>query len=296
MGWQDRDYASEEGYSRATGRRHPGIPSHWKVSTILLVINVGLFLIAPPMSRLFQQLVMRADEILNGQIWRLLTACFLHWDTSHLFFNMIGLYCFGAALEHGWGKKRFLLVYLVAGVLANVVYVLLYLFGWSGAAGVAAGASGCIYAILGACAILMPHLRVLVFFVIPMNIRTFLAIFVVWGIINVSSGGPNAGGDAVHLAGLVVGLGYAYWRRRIPSTVGGIRTVAARVVKTERPQGAWRHKMEQEERGNAEVDQILAKIKEQGIGSLTNHEKKALARASEQQQAEDEKLGRIDKL
>jgi membrane associated rhomboid family serine protease len=296
MGWQDRDYASAEGYARTTGRRPPIIPSGWKVSTILLVINVGLFLIAPYGSELFEALIMHAGLVLRGQVWRILTPCFMHWDPNHLLFNMIGLYFFGAALEGKWGRRRFLAVYLIGGALANVIYVFLYILGWPAAAGWAAGASGCIYAILGACALLMPHIRVLVFFVLPMNIRTFLALFAAWGIYNVYRGGPNAGGDAVHLAGLVFGLGYAYaYGKRLGESTG-IRRVVAKVVNTGRQPSPWRQKMEDEEQMQQEIDQILAKINEQGVASLTNREKQKLAEASRRQQALDEAQGRTDRL
>ena len=296
MGWQERDYASADGYARATGRRPPIFPSGWKVSTILLVINVGMFLIAPRGGELFTSLVMRAELVLQGQIWRILTPCFMHWDMNHLLFNMIGLYCFGAALEHNWGRRRFLAVYLIGGVLANVVYVLLSMLGWPAAEGWAAGASGCIYAILGACALLMPHIRVLVFFVLPMNIRTFLALFAAWGIYNVFREGSNAGGDAVHLAGLAFGLGYAYLYGRGSGVSAGIRRTVVKVITTKRPPGPWRRKMEDEEQMNNEVDQVLAKINEHGVGSLTAREKRLLSEASQRQQARDEELGRTDRL
>ena len=296
MGWQERDYASADGYAQATGRRPPIIPRGWKVSTILLVINVGLFLIAPGRGGLFEAFRMEADLVLQGQIWRILTPCFMHWSMNHLLFNMIGLYCFGAALEQQWGRRRFLAVYLIGGVLANVVYVLLYILGWSAAGGLAAGASGCIYAILGACALLMPHIRVLVFFVLPMNIRTFLAIFAAWGIYNVFREGSNAGGDAVHLAGLAFGLGYAYLYGRSSGAGAGIRRVVAKVITTKRPPSPWRRKMENDDRMNNEVDQVLAKINDHGVGSLTAREKRLLAEASQRQQARDEELGRTDRL
>ncbi|MCZ6653198.1 MAG: rhomboid family intramembrane serine protease [Planctomycetota bacterium] len=297
MGWQERDYASADGYARATGRRPSIIPRSWKVSTILLVINVGLFLIAPPVKGgLFESLIMDAELVLRGQIWRILTPCFLHWDMNHLLFNMIGLYCFGAALEHNWGRRRFLAVYLIGGVLANVIYVLLYMLGWSAAAGLAAGASGCIYAILGACALLMPHIRVLVFFVLPMNIRTFLALFAAWGIYNVFRQGSNAGGDAVHLAGLAFGLGYAYLYGRSSGASAGIRRTVVKVITTKRPASPWRRKMEDDDQMNNEVDQVLAKINDHGVGSLTAREKRLLAEASQRQRARDEELGRTDRL
>jgi len=90
---------------------------------ILLGLNIGMFFFAKPEpGGLFEKLVLHAETVLGGEIWRLLTACFLHWDTNHLLFNMIGLYFFGTTLEQALGTRRFLTVYLAGGVLASVVY------------------------------------------------------------------------------------------------------------------------------------------------------------------------------
>ena len=59
--------------------------------------------------------------------WQLLTYAFMHGSFSHMLFNMIALYMFGAALEHTWGNKRFLTYYLVCVVGAGLLQLLV---GW----------------------------------------------------------------------------------------------------------------------------------------------------------------------
>jgi len=292
VGWQDRHYASEDAYHRVTGSRRSIIPANWNISIVILVINVVLFLLAPRGTSLFMLMVLHGESVLYGQIWRLVTACFLHWDSTHLFFNMIGLYFFGPALERLWGRKKFFWVYMLAGIIANTIFVFLYLLGWDQAKGPAAGASGCLYAILGAMAILMPQVRVLLFFIIPMKIRTALALFIVYGLYTTLTRGPNAGGEAVHLVGLAVGMGYTFWEKRHPA---GLTTQKVKPP-SRSGSGAWKQKLEDERNLAKQVDIVLAKVHEQGINSLNRKEKNLLADASKHQSAEEKKHGRTDQL
>jgi membrane associated rhomboid family serine protease len=56
--------------------------------------------------------------------WQLLTHLFLHGSFSHLFFNMLALWMFGAVLENVWGSKRFLTFYLICGLGAALMHLL----------------------------------------------------------------------------------------------------------------------------------------------------------------------------
>ncbi|HBN74404.1 MAG TPA: hypothetical protein DD473_01010 [Planctomycetaceae bacterium] len=60
------------------------------------------------------------QEVRAGEIWRLFTPVFIHFDAFHLLFNMYWLYLFGAMLEPRLGSWRFLLMVLVIGILSNV--------------------------------------------------------------------------------------------------------------------------------------------------------------------------------
>jgi membrane associated rhomboid family serine protease len=58
------------------------------------------------------------------KIWQPLTYMFMHGGFGHLFFNMFALWMFGATLENSWGGKRFLLYYLVCGIGAGLIQLL----------------------------------------------------------------------------------------------------------------------------------------------------------------------------
>ncbi len=56
--------------------------------------------------------------------WQLVTHLFLHGSFSHIFFNMLALWMFGAVLENVWGSKRFLTFYLICGLGAALMHLL----------------------------------------------------------------------------------------------------------------------------------------------------------------------------
>ena len=86
------------------------------------------------------------------QLWRLFTAMFMHFGISHLASNMIYLAIAGYNLEHALGRWKFLLIYMLSGLGAGLVSAAYYYI--TGANAVSAGASGAIYGLIGAIALL----------------------------------------------------------------------------------------------------------------------------------------------
>jgi membrane associated rhomboid family serine protease len=89
--------------------------------------------------------------------WQVVSYAFLHGDTAHLFFNMLGLWIFGAELENFWGRRRFL-QYIVACVLSAAAAQLL-VTALMGSHTPTVGASGAIYGLLLAYALAFPRRR-----------------------------------------------------------------------------------------------------------------------------------------
>jgi len=92
------------------------------------------------------------------QPWTLVTAMFVHASFSHILFNMISLFFLGSFFLRLVGEADFLKVYFIGGLAGNVLYILL---GPAMVPGV--GASGAIFAVGGALAIMAPKLPVIVF-------------------------------------------------------------------------------------------------------------------------------------
>jgi membrane associated rhomboid family serine protease len=87
---------------------------------------------------------------------------------------MLTLDFFGRALYQIVGQNRFLLVYLVGGILGNVLFILI-----GPSASLVIGASGAVYAVAGALVMLMPNMRVMMWFIAPMPLWVVVLIFFV---------------------------------------------------------------------------------------------------------------------
>ncbi|MEM4359108.1 MAG: rhomboid family intramembrane serine protease [Candidatus Bilamarchaeaceae archaeon] len=135
---------------------------------------------------------------LSTEPWRALTSMFLHADASHLLFNMLALFMFGTYLEGKVGSKWFALIYLVSGIAGAIGFELLNPPGEY-----AVGASGAIYGIIGALAILAPRLTVYVYFVpLPIWAASILYAFIEL----VGLGRLDNIAHSAHLLGLVGGF------------------------------------------------------------------------------------------
>lgn len=133
--------------------------------------------------------------------WILLTSMFLHGSLNHLLFNMYALFMFGTLIEQRIGTKRFIIIYLVSGLLA--AFIPTY--------EAALGASGAIMGIIGMTIMLFPDMKVLLFFILPMSMRTAGIIFALLDLFGMFS--PVSSGIAhfAHLVGLATGLAYGFY-------------------------------------------------------------------------------------
>ena len=121
-----------------------------------------------------EYVAIQPNLFMNGKaLWTLITSMFMHGGFFHLFINMFVLFQLGNLSEKIIGKKRFLWFYLLSGIFANLLFVILsFYFGNSsigerifGSPNISAlGASGAIFAIAGLLMILIPKLRFMIIF------------------------------------------------------------------------------------------------------------------------------------
>ena len=145
--------------------------------------------------------------------WQLLTYGFLHGNTTHIFFNMFGLWMFGRDIEQFMGSQRFLIYFLVCVVGAGIVQ--LVVAGMQGGLYPTVGASGGVFGILLAYGLTFPNRIVVPLFPpIPMRAITFVIIYGLLELyLGVSGGAPGIANFA-HLGGMFFGfLLIRYWRR-----------------------------------------------------------------------------------
>jgi membrane associated rhomboid family serine protease len=145
--------------------------------------------------------------------WQLVTYAFLHQGFAHIFFNMFALYMFGPALESFWGARRFLGYYFVCLIAAGCTQLVIdYLVG-GGTPTI--GASGAVFGLLLAFALLFPRARLLLYFAIPVPAWLFVGGYAV---IELFFGVTGRQADVAHFAHLGGMLGGAlmmlYWRLR----------------------------------------------------------------------------------
>ncbi len=154
------------------------LPSLTPYVKYLLIINVVVHMIQSIFPERLEPLFAASGASISNalQIWRLITFQFLHGSPGHLLSNMLGLYFLGTILEKSWGSKNFITFYLVSGVFGGLLFTIASAFGaFHGRPLV--GASGGVLALLVACAILFPHIKILLFFIVPISIRV-IAVFI----------------------------------------------------------------------------------------------------------------------
>ncbi len=150
-------------------------------------------------------------------VWQPATYLFLHGGLFHLLFNMLALWMFGVDLERVWGTRFFVRFYFVAGIGAAlttlVISLLPFAFAEALYASVTVGASGAIYGLLVAFAMMYPHRPIYLYMLFPIPARVF--VLIIGAISFLSSVTEPRGGvaHATHLGGLVVGYMYLAGRR-----------------------------------------------------------------------------------
>lgn len=199
-------------------------------------------------------------------VWQIGTYGFLHGMGSlgHLLGNLLGLYFFGTMLEEMIGTRRFAFLYGAAIVLGAVVTLL-----WSALASPVAviGASGGVLAVVVATAVLRPNQMVIVLF-IPLTLKWVAAIFVGMDAFMFLSGSPDGVAHQVHLAGAAYGFLAARqgWLWRDP--LAGLER--------RREEAAERREVADAER----LDQLLKRIHDEGMNSLSRRDREFLRRVS----------------
>lgn len=268
----------------------------WSVTRWLITLNIAIFALgffwklpysdgiesgmAVPMYYGYYSVDMAWTQ---GEFWRLITYQFLHASVGHLLFNMIALYYFGSLMENIMGRKRYLFFYLLCGIAGALFSSILASFGlfekgemfnyWNYVPMV--GASGSIYGILAAGAVVFPATRVrLILPPVEMSMRTLVLCLLGLAVLFIVFGWENAGGEAGHLGGMIMGfllIQLPFFRRHAPADRRPRR-------KTSSPNQS----------GSEKTDQLLEKISKEGLHSLTDKERAFLLSYSNQEKNKHE--------
>ena len=261
--------AFDRAWNWESGRGAPAVK--WIVVVTSAVFLVQMLLERTRLGLAIQILFsLHGAGLRHGFIWQPFTYMLLHGGIGHILMNMMGLVFLGPEVERRLGTAHFVTLYVVCGVLGGVGYVLMDP-GYP-----CVGASGAVFGVMAAFATLFPYRRMALvlfpFFTLP-------AWQMVLGIVLIELGylvqGGAAGGIAhsAHLAGALAGVVYARVVGRFGFTAdfaGGLR----------RRLHEWRTPSADRPVDRAELDRLLDKVASQGLGSLTESERRRLEQAS----------------
>jgi len=172
-----------------------------RITLFLISINIIIFIsfnfaIEPD----FLLLAQINDKVINHyELWRLITAMFLHADILHIFSNMFGLLLFGAFLETYFTKTSYLLLYFISGLIGNIFSLILLPLDT-----ISLGASGCVFGLIGAAIIIIAMHKDKSLLILGM-------MYVLLFIISSFSPGTNY---FAHIFGLLGGILFGYLLRK----------------------------------------------------------------------------------
>ena len=190
-----------------------------KANLVMVAVNIVVFIILSFMGNtesgqfLYRCGAAYTPAILEGEYFRLVTAMFLHFGVYHLVNNMICLLFLGDMLEANLGPVRYLIIFFVGGILGNAASMAMDLR--TGRYAVSAGASGAVFAVMGAmlCILLMRRRENR-----SKSDGSLTQRFLLMSALSLVQGFTEQGTDnAAHLGGFVCGLalGFLFYRRRV---------------------------------------------------------------------------------
>jgi membrane associated rhomboid family serine protease len=234
----------------------------------------------------------------NFQIWQLITYQFMHGGFSHILFNMFALWMFGMEIENIWGSKKFLIYYLVCGVAAGLAQ--LFISPLYSSPAVTIGASGAIFGVMIAFAMLFPDRHIFLYFLIPIRAKYLIGFLFILEIFWIGDAGSNVA-HLAHLGGALAGFLFILFDKSIDVPLKRMLNISGyrRNNTFNNPFSGFsdkfkkrsqniedasyydiNQKKEGEEITQAEIDAILDKISESGYQNLTEREKRILFEAS----------------
>ncbi len=233
------------------------------------------------------------------EVWQLITYQFMHGGFFHILMNMFILWMFGIEIENLWGSQKFLIFYLIAGVVGGLFQILLSPVLVGGLSGPTIGASGAIMGVMVVFGVMFPNRLIFLYFLIPIKVKYFIIVLVLIEIFAVNSGGNVA--HLAHVGGALTGLIYMLWDRsasfknifrsssqyssgvNISNPFKNVKNPFKRKEKNVEEAQYYEIKDKDKDEdyiSQEEIDKILDKISQSGYQNLTEKEKKILFEAS----------------
>lgn len=173
------------------------------ITYILIFINILFYILSIISNSFYNSMVLNPSKILNGEYYRLLSCIFMHGGIIHLLCNMYCLYVIGPQVESFFGKIKYIVIYLLSGIIGSLMSL-------SITNSISLGASGAIFGLLGSILYFGYHYRVylsqaLKSQIIPIILLNLFLGFILNGVDNAAHIGGLIGGV---LATMMVGVKY----------------------------------------------------------------------------------------
>ncbi len=170
------------------------MPGKMHYHSIVIIVICVVFFAAQSMVQGFTDSFLLDSSLISERPWTIITSIFLHGSLSHLAFNMFALFLFGLLLEKFIGPNRFLIVFFLSGLAAGIAASFVY--------DSSLGASGAIYGVIGALAVIKPRMTVWTYGVpMPMVAAAFFYLLLDFAGLFY----PTNVANAAHIAGLTCG-------------------------------------------------------------------------------------------
>ena len=190
----------------------------FKNATLFIVLaNIFVYVLI----KMFPELYLRLSLIpltflYNHEYWQVFTYMFVHdySSISHILFNMIGLLIFGISVEKAIGTKEFCLLYFLSGLFCGFFSLVTYLISGSYLV-ILCGASGCLYAILLAYAVIYPKSVISIWGVLPVPAPLLVGIYAILEIVSQIFSLQGGVAHMTHLAGFIFTWIYFLIRMKI---------------------------------------------------------------------------------
>jgi membrane associated rhomboid family serine protease len=182
----------------------------------IIIANVAMFVITPMAPELvIGWLGLRPASVIGeARVWQVATYLFVHSPGSigHVLMNMLMVWMFGVELERRWGTQAFTRYYFITGIGAGLCVVAASLLPMASADLTyytpTIGASGAVYGVLLAWAMVFPDRPILFMLIFPMTARMFAILMGAIAFFSAASGSGSGISHTAHLGGLIIGYLY----------------------------------------------------------------------------------------
>lgn len=263
----------------------------------LIYINIAVFIFVGVYNAIFylvtdhtplffdKMLALSSDPVTAVKHpWTIITYMFYHLDFLHALFNLLVLYWFGVIFVDFFGNLKLTTMYVAGGITGGLFYLLAYnslpVFYDEGTS-ILLGASAAIMAITFGSASFSPNHKIWLMFIGDVRLKYLAFAYLIIDLIQIPFG--NAGGHIAHLGGAFVGALWGYTYRKNGKNILGwleslLNSIKKISFKRKTLKVAYKNPQMQPKKrqNNKELDELLDKISQKGLDSLTEAEKQKL--------------------